>query len=184
MHWWYYPDSYDSWISSSEVDGSEADEQPLPKGPWHVQARFIVDLDKFNEWPNEFDYEVPDDMITRTNADRKTDAEFGNHPNHKVSNDNAQESNKKRKHNETDLSMKNEPVDLEHSNHVSEEHVDNIRSDRSEHKSRKITQDVGFNKKSSQVEVGSENLDSLSNVEHTMVSWNGLICYKLVLRLF
>jgi SWI/SNF related-matrix-associated actin-dependent regulator of chromatin subfamily C len=168
VHWWYYPDSYDSWISSSEVDGSEADEQPLPKGPWHVQARFIVDLDKFNEWPNEFDYEVPDDMITRTNADRKTDAEFGNHPNHKVSNDNAQESNKKRKHNETDLSMKNEPVDLEHSNHVSEEHVDNIRSDRSEHKSRKITQDVGFNKKSSQVEVGSENLDSLSNVEHTM----------------
>eukprot|EP00871_Galdieria_phlegrea_P001104 jgi/Galph1/1995/GphlegSOOS_G681.1 len=78
VHWWYYPDSYDSWIPASEVEGSEVEEQP-PEGPWHVQVRFILDLEKFNEWPNEFDYEVPEDMITRTIADNKRTSELKRH---------------------------------------------------------------------------------------------------------
>jgi len=37
VHWWYYPDSYDSWLASSEVEG-EPGEPPAPSsnGKWIV----------------------------------------------------------------------------------------------------------------------------------------------------
>lgn len=61
VHWWYYPDSYDTWIPREDVDGMpEPPENPV--GPWHVQMRWLQDTDLFNEWMNETDYEVPDEM--------------------------------------------------------------------------------------------------------------------------
>ncbi|KAJ8905371.1 hypothetical protein NDN08_001878 [Rhodosorus marinus] len=62
VHWWYYPDCYDSWIPIEDVEGDMEPEDPNPKGPWHVQMRYIQDTDSFNEWMNEVDYEVPEDL--------------------------------------------------------------------------------------------------------------------------
>lgn len=61
VHWWYYPDSYDSWIPREDVDGMPEPPENLV-GPWHVQMRWLHDTDLFNEWMNEIDYEVPDEM--------------------------------------------------------------------------------------------------------------------------
>ncbi|KAF9108010.1 hypothetical protein BGX27_008501, partial [Mortierella sp. AM989] len=57
IHYWYYPDSYDEWIS--EASGNYADPAPLPEhsGAWNVSTRWIKDSEKFNEWMNEEDYE-------------------------------------------------------------------------------------------------------------------------------
>lgn len=60
VHWWYYPDSYDSWIQEDDVQGDpEPNEEH--EGPWHVQMRWLQDTDLFNEWMNEIDYEVPEE---------------------------------------------------------------------------------------------------------------------------
>eukprot|EP00172_Hildenbrandia_rubra_P002174 Plantae.Rhodophyta-Hildenbrandia_rubra.ctg28620.p1 GENE.Plantae.Rhodophyta-Hildenbrandia_rubra.ctg28620~~Plantae.Rhodophyta-Hildenbrandia_rubra.ctg28620.p1 ORF type:complete len:1416 (+),score=397.67 Plantae.Rhodophyta-Hildenbrandia_rubra.ctg28620:1150-5397(+) len=66
VHWWYYPDSYDQWISSKDVDG-DPEEPEVHKGAWHVGARFLEDTHKFNEWMNEGDYEIAEE-------DQKRDA--------------------------------------------------------------------------------------------------------------
>ncbi|XP_037549055.1 SWI/SNF complex subunit SMARCC1b [Nematolebias whitei] len=55
VHWGMHPDSYDSWLSSSDVDG-EVEELPHTERPWRVHAGWIVDTDVFNEWMNEEDY--------------------------------------------------------------------------------------------------------------------------------
>ncbi|XP_013924714.1 PREDICTED: SWI/SNF complex subunit SMARCC1 [Thamnophis sirtalis] len=57
VHWGYYPDSYDTWVHASEVE-AEIEEPPIPEKPWKVYARWILDMDVFNEWMNEEDYEV------------------------------------------------------------------------------------------------------------------------------
>ncbi|XP_061885440.1 SWI/SNF complex subunit SMARCC1-like isoform X2 [Entelurus aequoreus] len=59
VHWGMHPDSYDSWLSSSEVDGDV--EEPLDaEKPWRVHAGWVLDTDDFNEWMNEEDYCVDD----------------------------------------------------------------------------------------------------------------------------
>lgn len=60
VHWWYYPDSYDSWIPREDVDGVP-DPPEQHEGPWHVQMRWLQDTELFNEWMNEIDYEIPDE---------------------------------------------------------------------------------------------------------------------------
>lgn len=68
VHWYYYPDSYDEWISAADVDLSELPEalaHPTPIIPttskqYHVCCRFILDVSIFNEWGNEVDYEIGD----------------------------------------------------------------------------------------------------------------------------
>uniref|UniRef100_A0A8C5WD76 SWI/SNF related, matrix associated, actin dependent regulator of chromatin subfamily c member 1 n=1 Tax=Leptobrachium leishanense TaxID=445787 RepID=A0A8C5WD76_9ANUR len=57
VHWGYYPDSYDSWIPTSDLD-VEVEDPPIPEKPWKVHAKWILDMDLFNEWMNEEDYEV------------------------------------------------------------------------------------------------------------------------------
>lgn len=58
VHWWYFPDSYDSLLPVSEVD---VDNEPAEqKAVWEVQGRWLLDLQKFNEYMNEEDYEVED----------------------------------------------------------------------------------------------------------------------------
>ncbi|KAK4534866.1 hypothetical protein CDCA_CDCA03G0891 [Cyanidium caldarium] len=76
-HWWYFPDSYDSWIPAQEVDDPDAamgGDSDSPSGVvegkvWHVQQRFIEDVDKFNEWGNENDYDtIPDEQKIEVSA--------------------------------------------------------------------------------------------------------------------
>ena len=63
VHWYYFPDSYDEWIPSEHVDGSEPPDTIPPAAdrgvgrPWRVCCRFILDCELFNEWGNEVDYE-------------------------------------------------------------------------------------------------------------------------------
>ncbi|XP_056153888.1 SWI/SNF complex subunit SMARCC1b [Lampris incognitus] len=59
VHWGMHPDSYDSWLPSSDVEG-EVEEQPHPERPWRVHAGWVLDTDAFNEWMNEEDYHVND----------------------------------------------------------------------------------------------------------------------------
>lgn len=63
VHWFYFPDSYDEWIPSDHVDGSEPPDT-VPQASdltiikqWRVCCRFIMDCKIFNEWGNEIDYE-------------------------------------------------------------------------------------------------------------------------------
>nr|XP_033787831.1 SWI/SNF complex subunit SMARCC1 isoform X3 [Geotrypetes seraphini] len=57
VHWGFYPDSYDTWVPTSDVD-AEVEATPVPEKPWRVHAKWILDTDGFNEWMNEEDYEV------------------------------------------------------------------------------------------------------------------------------
>uniref|UniRef100_A0A8C2PW36 SWI/SNF related, matrix associated, actin dependent regulator of chromatin, subfamily c, member 1a n=1 Tax=Cyprinus carpio TaxID=7962 RepID=A0A8C2PW36_CYPCA len=57
VHWGNYPDSYDTWISTSDVDG-DVEDPPSSEKPWRVHAKWVFDTDAFNEWMNEEDYEV------------------------------------------------------------------------------------------------------------------------------
>ncbi|XP_051948886.1 SWI/SNF complex subunit SMARCC1b isoform X2 [Xyrauchen texanus] len=57
VHWGMFPDSYDSLMSASDVDG-EVEEPPNPDRCWKVHAKWVLDTDTFNEWMNEEDYEI------------------------------------------------------------------------------------------------------------------------------
>ncbi|KAL4624773.1 SWI/SNF complex subunit SMARCC1-like isoform X1 [Arapaima gigas] len=57
VHWGMYPDSYDTWVSTSDVE-AEVEEPPSAEKPWKVHAKWVLDTDSFNEWMNEEDYEV------------------------------------------------------------------------------------------------------------------------------
>ncbi len=59
VHWWYHPNSYDEWLGVRDVVAQIEEPQEVRKGPWHVQARWIRDLARYNEWMNELDYEMP-----------------------------------------------------------------------------------------------------------------------------
>ncbi|XP_071373478.1 SWI/SNF complex subunit SMARCC1b [Centroberyx affinis] len=62
VHWGMHPDSYDSWLSSSDVEG-EVEEEPHPERPWRVHVGWVLDTDVFNEWMNEEDYHVDERHI-------------------------------------------------------------------------------------------------------------------------
>uniref|UniRef100_A0A4W5KM81 SWI/SNF related BAF chromatin remodeling complex subunit C2 n=1 Tax=Hucho hucho TaxID=62062 RepID=A0A4W5KM81_9TELE len=71
LHWGYYPDSYDTWISASEVEAA-VEEAPSLEKPRKVHAKWILDLDQFNEWMNEEDYEVGEGGTKRKRISAKT----------------------------------------------------------------------------------------------------------------
>lgn len=60
VHWWYHPDSYDDWVSAEHVIGRIEEPEDDRKGPWHLQARWVRDLNLYHEWMNEMDYEMPE----------------------------------------------------------------------------------------------------------------------------
>ena len=67
VHWWYYPDSYDEWVSSTEMNLTDPEPAPQHTGPWVITTRWLDDGLRFNEWMNEEDYEpeqLPDDLKT------------------------------------------------------------------------------------------------------------------------
>uniref|UniRef100_A0A4W5PJS9 SWI/SNF related BAF chromatin remodeling complex subunit C1b n=1 Tax=Hucho hucho TaxID=62062 RepID=A0A4W5PJS9_9TELE len=59
VHWGRHPDSYDSWLSSSDVEG-DVQEPPHTHRPWRVHAGWVLDTEVYNEWMNEEDYLVDD----------------------------------------------------------------------------------------------------------------------------
>ncbi|CAG8462018.1 4040_t:CDS:2 [Scutellospora calospora] len=61
LHWWYYPDSYDSWLD--EADHADPEPNPIHHGPWNVSDRWLRDSAEFNEWMNEEDYEITDSKL-------------------------------------------------------------------------------------------------------------------------
>ncbi|KAG8041210.1 hypothetical protein G9C98_002198 [Cotesia typhae] len=62
LHWYYFPDSYDSWVNFDlSFDFPEGGlGGPSPKSTYKVSATWALDLDQYNEWMNEEDYEVDD----------------------------------------------------------------------------------------------------------------------------
>ncbi|XP_023930309.1 SWI/SNF complex subunit SMARCC2 [Lingula anatina] len=60
VHWWYYPDSYDTWVTDVHID-QEPGSPALPETAWEVNGNWILDLDEFNEWMNEEDYLIDDE---------------------------------------------------------------------------------------------------------------------------
>uniref|UniRef100_A0AAV2K3Q3 Uncharacterized protein n=1 Tax=Knipowitschia caucasica TaxID=637954 RepID=A0AAV2K3Q3_KNICA len=62
VHWGRHPDSYDSWLSSVEVEGAIEEPPPLER-PWRIHAAWVLDTDSFNEWMNEEDYCVDERSV-------------------------------------------------------------------------------------------------------------------------
>ncbi|EFX80450.1 hypothetical protein DAPPUDRAFT_51378 [Daphnia pulex] len=63
LHWYYFPDSYDKWDTIElPVDPPELSDylESLnePHKTYRVAANWLLDLDQYNEWMNEEDYEV------------------------------------------------------------------------------------------------------------------------------
>ncbi|KAG7200478.1 hypothetical protein KM043_001044 [Ampulex compressa] len=60
LHWYYFPDSYDSWTTLDlPWDFPEATLTPTnTRTMYKVSATWALDLDQYNEWMNEEDYEV------------------------------------------------------------------------------------------------------------------------------
>ncbi|KAB5583748.1 hypothetical protein PHYPO_G00099240 [Pangasianodon hypophthalmus] len=71
LHWGYWPDSYDTWISASEVE-AVVEDPPIAEKPRKVHAKWILDLDQYNEWMNEEDYEVGEGGTRRKRISAKT----------------------------------------------------------------------------------------------------------------
>jgi SWI/SNF related-matrix-associated actin-dependent regulator of chromatin subfamily C len=55
-HWSHYPSSYREWLPVSEIKSKIEEPRSIP-ARWNVSSRFIYDLDIFNEWMDEADYE-------------------------------------------------------------------------------------------------------------------------------
>ncbi|KAF8819698.1 SWIRM domain-containing protein [Cardiosporidium cionae] len=61
-HWWYFPESWDCWTSAlatTPEQESQAVDIP-PDGKWKVGYDWLLDLDTYNEWMCELDYEIFD----------------------------------------------------------------------------------------------------------------------------
>lgn len=56
IHWWYYPDSYDTWQLNTDII-TKPDIVEDHIGAWRLGSRFISDSASFHEWTNEEDYE-------------------------------------------------------------------------------------------------------------------------------
>jgi SWI/SNF related-matrix-associated actin-dependent regulator of chromatin subfamily C len=62
MHWYYFPESYDSWIPNNIDLPENVPDVPEFVEPehWRVSASWVLDLEQYNEWMHEEDYEVDD----------------------------------------------------------------------------------------------------------------------------
>lgn len=60
LHWYYFPDSYDSW-STLDLPWDYAEgllTSANTRSVYKVSATWALDLDQYNEWMNEEDYEI------------------------------------------------------------------------------------------------------------------------------
>lgn len=64
VHWYFTPDSYDNWLTNVDLDDQYDPPESPPERPedkvFEVNAKWLLDLDKYNEWMNEEDYEDTD----------------------------------------------------------------------------------------------------------------------------
>uniref|UniRef100_A0A182N6Q0 SWI/SNF complex subunit SMARCC2 n=1 Tax=Anopheles dirus TaxID=7168 RepID=A0A182N6Q0_9DIPT len=59
IHWYYFPESYDTWVPNSfDLPENVPESPPSPAERWRVSASWVIDLDEYNEWMSEEDYEV------------------------------------------------------------------------------------------------------------------------------
>lgn len=60
VHWMHHPDSFNDWIPKEDVLGHVYIPRPRRDNEqWHICSRWVRDLDAYNEWMNELDYEMP-----------------------------------------------------------------------------------------------------------------------------
>lgn len=60
IHWFYHPASYDDWVPRDEVLGRMLPHTATPPPKcWHLHVRWVRDLQLFNEWMTELDYQMP-----------------------------------------------------------------------------------------------------------------------------
>ena len=64
LHSFFTPDSYDTWFTNVDLDDQfdppESPPETNPEQVHEVNAKWLLDLDKYNEWMNEEDYEDTD----------------------------------------------------------------------------------------------------------------------------
>ncbi|XP_076034317.1 SWI/SNF- related protein mor isoform X2 [Oratosquilla oratoria] len=58
FHFFYMPDSYDTWVPNVELDYEPPESPQFYEGTFKVCANWLQDLESYNEWMNEEDYEV------------------------------------------------------------------------------------------------------------------------------
>lgn len=59
IHWYYFPESYDTWVPNTfDLPDNVPDSPMSPGDRWRVSLSWVTDLDEYNEWMTEEDYEV------------------------------------------------------------------------------------------------------------------------------
>ncbi|XP_038117822.1 SWI/SNF complex subunit SMARCC2 isoform X1 [Culex quinquefasciatus] len=59
IHWYYFPESFDTWVPNTFDLPDNVPDCPLSPGDrWRVSASWVTDLEEYNEWMAEEDYEV------------------------------------------------------------------------------------------------------------------------------
>lgn len=67
IHWYYFPESYDSWVPNNyDLPEHVPDGPASPGDRWRVSAAWALDLDQYNEWMSEEDYEVDEQGRKKT----------------------------------------------------------------------------------------------------------------------
>lgn len=70
FHWYYFPDSYDTWVNT-EMSLSDVPENPVThNGLWRVSITWVLDTEQYNEWMTEEDYEVDESGNKKVNCSK------------------------------------------------------------------------------------------------------------------
>ncbi|XP_004536959.1 SWI/SNF complex subunit SMARCC2 isoform X2 [Ceratitis capitata] len=71
LHWYYFPESYDSWaINSFDLPDYVPENPEQQSEGWLVSASWVLDLEQYNEWMVEEDYEVDETGKKKTHKHR------------------------------------------------------------------------------------------------------------------
>ncbi|XP_052858548.1 SWI/SNF complex subunit SMARCC2 isoform X2 [Drosophila gunungcola] len=71
LHWYYFPESYDSWaVNNFDLPDHIPENPESPAERWRVSASWILDLEQYNEWMAEEDYEVDEQGKKKTHKQR------------------------------------------------------------------------------------------------------------------
>ncbi|MBM6383965.1 MAG: hypothetical protein JSY10_08210 [Paenibacillus sp.] len=117
VHWWYYPDSFDSWLPQTQ-QFADPEEPPEHTGPWRISVRWLQDTVRFNELMNEEDYEDVDEEEEEEEEEEDEDEE------EEEEEENTSVVDKKRKLSEMDTTITPEtptttkPMDIDSSKEV------------------------------------------------------------------